>query len=138
MGDDAFGRDVLPDGTGEMRRFVQSRAGPWSARPHAALRYRSHDESWAFSKFQRTIFDRPPRHLAVIERNRVIGKFLIGLVALPGDENDVARLGQGDGAGDRFCAVGDGFEISGAKSFLTSAIMASGSSFRGLSEVMML
>ena len=81
------------------------------------LCYRSHDESWAFSKLQRTVFDRPPRHLAVIERYRVIGKFLVGLVALPGDENDVVRLGKGDSAGDGFCAVRDGFEIFGAKSF---------------------
>ena len=78
----------------------------------------AHDESWAFSKLQRTVFERPPRHLAVVERDRVIGKFLVGLVAFPGDQNDVARLGKGDGAGDRFCAVGDGFEIFGAKSLL--------------------
>ena len=48
----------------------------------------------------------------------MIGKFLVGLVAFAGDENDVARLGEGDGAGDRLRAVGNRFEIVGAKSLL--------------------
>ena len=47
-------------------------------------------------------------------------------MALAGDENDVARLGQGDCAGDRFCAVGNFFVISGLNPFFTSAMIAPG------------
>ncbi len=70
------------------------------------------------SKFHRTVLQRPPRDLDVVERNRVIGKFLVGLVAFAGDEDDVARLRERDGAGDRFRAIGDLLVTLGAKTFL--------------------
>ena len=68
-------------------------------------------------KFQWPVFEGAKGDLPIVERDRVIGKFLVSLVALARDEDDVARLGEGDGAGDRFGAVGDGFEIARAKSF---------------------
>ena len=46
----------------------------------------------------------------------VIGEFLVGLVALAGDQDDVARLRQRDRARDRLRAVGDLFVAIGAKS----------------------
>ena len=54
-----------------------------------------------YSEFHRTIFQRAARDLNVVERNGVIGEFLVGLVAFAGDEDDVARLRERDGARDR-------------------------------------
>src|SRR5262249_52526922 len=48
-------------------------------------------------------------------RDRVVGELLISLVAFAGDENDVARFGERDGAGYGLRAVGNGFEIGRAK-----------------------
>ena len=55
--------------------------------------------SWLFvrriiSKFQRAILEGTERHLAVVERDGVVGKLLVGLVPFPGDEDEVARLRQ--------------------------------------------
>ena len=63
------------------------------------------------SKFQWSIVERAQGRLAVVERNGVIGKFLVGLVAFSGDQDNVARLSQCDGARDSFRAIWDGFEI---------------------------
>ena len=58
------------------------------------------------------IFQRATRDLDVVERHRVIGEFLVGFVAFAGDQNDVARLRQLDGAGDRFGAIGNFLVVS--------------------------
>ena len=47
----------------------------------------------------------------------MIGELLVGLVALSGDEDDVARLGECDRARDRLGTVRHRFEIAGAKTF---------------------
>src|SRR5256714_8692173 len=44
-------------------------------------------------KLQWMVLQCPARDLNVVERDRVIGEFLVGLVALAGDQDDVARLG---------------------------------------------
>src|SRR2546421_167536 len=59
-----------------------------------------------------------PGDLDVVERDRVVGEFLVGLVAFAGDEDDVARLRQLDCARDRLRAIGDFFVAIGAKTFL--------------------
>ena len=56
-----------------------------------------------------------PRHLDVVERHGVIGEFLVGFVAFAGDQNDVARLRQLDGARDRFRAIGNFLVVIRAK-----------------------
>jgi hypothetical protein len=56
-------------------------------------------------KFDRAILQRVPRHLQVVKRHGVIGKFLIRFVSFPRDQNDVARLGQSDRARDCFFPI---------------------------------
>ena len=68
-------------------------------------------------KLHRMIFHRAARDLDVVERHGVIGELLIIFVAFAGDQNDVARLRQLDGAANRFCAIGNFLVAIRAKAF---------------------
>ena len=54
--------------------------------------------SFHTSKFHRMIFEGATRDLNVVERDGVISKFLVGLVAFARDQDDIVRLRQGNGA----------------------------------------
>src|SRR4051812_47555032 len=68
-------------------------------------------------KVQRAILERAAGDLDVVERDRVVGEFLVGLMAFARDQDNVARLGQLDGAGDGLGSIRDFFETIGAKTF---------------------
>ena len=94
---------------------------------------------------------RRSRNVHVVERQRAIADHLVTLVPLAGDEHQVARRGPRDRGLDRRLAVDDGEERRGARPLLPlrrhrsagitmprliSSMICSGSSLRGLSEVM--
>jgi hypothetical protein len=83
------------------------------------------------------IFDRTSRDLNIVEWNGVIRELLIVFVSLAGDQNNVARLCQFNGAINGLSAVDNLFIVCRSKSFSISVMMVSGFSLRGLSEVMM-
>jgi hypothetical protein len=80
-------------------------------------------------EFYRQIFESAPRDLHVVERDRVVRELLVGLVAFPGDHDDVARLGERDCPRDRFGAIGDLLVALGTEAFLDFVDDRFGSSF---------
>ena len=63
------------------------------------------------------VFDRAARDLNIIERHGVVREFLISLVPLARDQDDVARLGDFHRASDRLGAVRNFFIMIGTKAF---------------------
>src|SRR5947209_717982 len=64
------------------------------------------------------IFDRPARDLNIIERNRAIGELLVSFVSFACDQDNVARPGQLDRAGDRGRSIDNFLVLLQSKTFL--------------------
>ena len=62
------------------------------------------------------IFDRTPRDLNIVEWNGVIGELLIIFVPLAGDQNNVVRPCQFNGAINGLSAIDNLFIVSRSKS----------------------
>ena len=74
--------------------------------------------------------------LTVVEMAALVAHDLVGFVSLAGKQHDVARTGQHRRRANRFAAVGDAqVARTGLQPATMSSRIASGDSWRGLSEV---
>src|SRR6185369_3376638 len=76
-----------------------SLCGEWFPSPSR----RDGEELWSTARSRRAL----PRDQRIVEREHPVADDLAGLVALAGDEHDIARAGDADCLGDRVAPAGD-------------------------------